>query len=44
VDWANRHDLRTFACTGFSGGKLRALAQQGLHVPLDDMGLSSRST
>ena len=25
--------------TGYSGGKLRALAQQGLHVPLDDMGL-----
>ena len=39
VDWANRHDLRTFGCTGFTGGKLRTLAQQGLHVPLDDMGI-----
>jgi D-sedoheptulose 7-phosphate isomerase len=39
VEWANRNDLRTFGCTGFSGGKLRALAQQGLHVPLDDMGI-----
>jgi D-sedoheptulose 7-phosphate isomerase len=39
VDWANRHGLVTFGCTGFSGGKLRQLAQQGLHVPLDDMGL-----
>lgn len=39
VEWANQHDLRTFGCTGFSGGKLRGLAQQGLHVPLDDMGL-----
>jgi D-sedoheptulose 7-phosphate isomerase len=39
VEWANRHDLRTFGCTGFSGGKLRTLAQQGLHVPLDDMGV-----
>src|SRR5437867_6093250 len=39
VEWANRHDLRTFGCTGFSGGKLRTLAQQGLHVPLDDMGI-----
>ena len=39
VEWANRHDLRTFGCTGFSGGKLRSLAQQGLHVPLDDMGI-----
>ena len=39
VEWANRHDLRTFGCTGFNGGKLRTLAQQGLHVPLDDMGI-----
>src|SRR5262249_22461308 len=39
VEWANRHGLKTFGCTGFSGGKLRALAQQGLYVPLDDMGI-----
>lgn len=39
VEWANKHDLRTFGCTGFSGGKLRSLAQQCLHVPLDDMGI-----
>jgi D-sedoheptulose 7-phosphate isomerase len=39
VDWANRHGLKTFGCTGFSGGKLRALAQHGLHVPLEDMGI-----
>ena len=39
VEWANRHGLKTFGCTGFSGGKLRRLAQQGLHVPLDDMGI-----
>jgi D-sedoheptulose 7-phosphate isomerase len=39
VDWANRNGLKTFGCTGFSGGKLRSLAQQGLHVPLDDMGI-----
>jgi D-sedoheptulose 7-phosphate isomerase len=39
VEWANRSGLSTFGCTGFSGGKLRALAQQGLHVPLDDMGI-----
>ena len=25
--------------TGYSGGKLRGLARQGLHVPLDDMGI-----
>jgi D-sedoheptulose 7-phosphate isomerase len=39
VEWANRRGLTTFGCTGFSGGKLRALAQKGLHVPLDDMGI-----
>jgi D-sedoheptulose 7-phosphate isomerase len=39
VEWANRHGLTTFGCTGFSGGKLRNLAQLGLHVPLDDMGI-----
>jgi D-sedoheptulose 7-phosphate isomerase len=39
VDWANRHGLRTFGLTGYSGGKLRQLQQAGLHVPLDDMGM-----
>jgi D-sedoheptulose 7-phosphate isomerase len=39
VDWANRHGLKTFGCTGFSGGKLRSLAQQSFHVPLEDMGI-----
>jgi D-sedoheptulose 7-phosphate isomerase len=39
VEWANRKRLVTFGCTGFSGGKLRTLAQRGLHVPLDDMGI-----
>ena len=39
VDWANRHGLTTFGCTGFDGGKLRGLAKLGLHAPLDDMGI-----
>ncbi len=39
VDWANRNGLTTFGCTGFTGGKLRTLAQKNLHVPLDDMGM-----
>ncbi len=39
VEWANRHGLTTFGCTGFTGGKLRDLAQRCLHVPLDDMGI-----
>ncbi len=39
VDWANRHGLKTFGLTGYSGGKLRQMAQSGMHVPLDDMGM-----
>jgi D-sedoheptulose 7-phosphate isomerase len=39
VDWANRHGLKTFALTGFDGGKLRQMAHAGMHVPLDDMGM-----
>ena len=33
VDWANRHDLKTFGCTGFDGGKLQGLAQHRLVQP-----------
>jgi D-sedoheptulose 7-phosphate isomerase len=39
VDWANRHGLKTFSLTGYSGGKLRPMAEAGLHVALDDMGM-----
>src|SRR5881398_3884370 len=39
VDWANRHGLTTFGCTGFDGGKLRQMAKLTLHAPLDDMGI-----
>lgn len=39
VDWANRHELTTFGLTGFDGGKLKQMAQYGLHVPLDDMAM-----
>ena len=39
VEWANRHQLRTWGITGYSGGKLRDLAHNRLHVPLDDMGM-----
>jgi D-sedoheptulose 7-phosphate isomerase len=39
VEWANRNGLKTFGCTGFTGGKLRGLAHHELHVPLDDMGI-----
>lgn len=39
VDWSNRHGLITFGLTGYSGGKLKAMQQHGLHVDLDDMGM-----
>jgi D-sedoheptulose 7-phosphate isomerase len=39
VDWANRHGLKTFGLTGYGGGKLRQMQQDGLHVALDDMGM-----
>ena len=39
VEWANAHGLRTFALTGYDGGKLKKLAQQSLHVKLADMGM-----
>lgn len=39
VDWANRHGLRTFGLTGYGGGKLRQIQQDGLHVDLPDMGM-----
>jgi len=39
VDWANRHGLKTFGLTGYDGGKLKAMQQDGLHVELDDMGM-----
>jgi len=39
VDWANRHGLKTFGLTGFTGGKLKQMQHAGLHVPLNDMGM-----
>ncbi|MCG6155262.1 D-sedoheptulose-7-phosphate isomerase [Rubinisphaera margarita] len=39
VDWANKHSLTTWGITGYTGGKLRDLAQHELHIPLDDMGM-----
>jgi len=39
VEWAKRHQLRSFALTGYDGGRLRKVADAGLHVPLDDMGM-----
>ena len=39
VEWANTHDVLTFGCTGFGGGKLRTLARHTFHVPIEDMGI-----
>ncbi len=39
VEWGNKHNLRTWGITGYSGGKLQSLARHNLHVPLDDMGM-----
>jgi D-sedoheptulose 7-phosphate isomerase len=39
VEWANRHKLRTWGISGYTGGQLQQDAQHNLHVPLDDMGM-----
>lgn len=39
VEWANRHELKTFGLTGYQGGRLKEIQQDGLHVALDDMGM-----
>ena len=39
VEWANEHEVKTFGVTGFTGGKLRFLADENVHVPCDDMGI-----
>lgn len=39
VDWANAHGVDTFGVTGFTGGELRTLQRDGLHLACDDMGV-----
>jgi D-sedoheptulose 7-phosphate isomerase len=39
VAWANDNGLTTIGITGFSGGKLKTLAQHNLHAAVDDMGI-----
>lgn len=39
VEWSNRHGLKTFGISGYSGGKLKQIQQDGIHVALDDMGM-----
>ena len=39
VQWANQNQVKTFGLTGYDGGKLKAMQQDGLHVDLNDMGM-----
>lgn len=39
VAWAKRHGLTTFGLSGYGGGKLKEMQDDGLHVALDDMGM-----
>jgi D-sedoheptulose 7-phosphate isomerase len=38
VEYANEHGMRTFALTGFDGGRLKQIAHDSLHVRSDNMG------
>jgi D-sedoheptulose 7-phosphate isomerase len=37
VEYANDHGLKTIGITGFSGGKLKDMVTEQVHVPLNDM-------
>jgi D-sedoheptulose 7-phosphate isomerase len=39
VEWAQRHGLTSFGLTGYDGGQLKQLQQDGLHCALNDMGM-----
>lgn len=39
IDWSNRHGLRTFGLSGFDGGQLKQLVQDGVHIAIDDIGM-----
>ena len=38
VEYANSHEMRTFAVTGFDGGRLKQIAHDSLHVRSNNMG------
>ena len=40
VEWANQHGLSTWGLSGYDGGELGTLAQNHLHIPIDDMGIA----
>ena len=37
MQWAKEHGAVTVAFTGYDGGKLKQIADYGVHVPIDDM-------
>ena len=39
VEYARSIGMKTIGVTGFDGGKLRTLADESVHVPVDDMGM-----
>lgn len=39
VQWARKHGVKTWGMTGYDGGRLKQIADDVVHVPLDDMGM-----
>ena len=39
VEWCKRHGVHAYGMTGYSGGKLKEVQDDGLHVPVNDMGM-----
>jgi D-sedoheptulose 7-phosphate isomerase len=40
VEYARSTGIKTIGVTGFDGGKLRKLADESVHIPVDDMGMT----
>ena len=40
VEYARSVGIKTIGITGFDGGKLRKLADESVHIPVDDMGMT----
>jgi D-sedoheptulose 7-phosphate isomerase len=40
VSYARSIGMKTIGVTGFDGGKLKQMADEGVHIPVDDMGMT----
>jgi D-sedoheptulose 7-phosphate isomerase len=40
VSYARSIGMKTIGVTGFDGGKLKQIADEGVHIPVDDMGMT----